>query len=297
MDVVVYSRGKCFKTTADYSNLESCTINVEEDCELEVESFDTEYNYDFLIVNSVPYSGEGISNGPDGVFVAEGEEIIFTSDISNTGIGFDICANPSTAPTVPSETDESFSTENLYYIIAGIVLFLSLLLIFTFCKYSKKKNNRQPQVVEGRQNRRLQADKGERDHAPKSEMLSQQSIEGAVEIGMIEPGIISQVRSEHVRDESQDSNLRPVFSFSENDVDPVPLFETDRAAKGGPYVDRKDEMPEPPAINLAPEATELDQEADSGPLADLPPPYYHEAPPEYQAEGEVMDVKEGARKE
>jgi hypothetical protein len=63
---------------------------------LEVLSFRTETNYDFLYVNGVGYSG---FNGPVGVAVQQGSSISFTSDVSVSYEGFKVCLVASSLET------------------------------------------------------------------------------------------------------------------------------------------------------------------------------------------------------
>jgi hypothetical protein len=87
----------CFRSPnypSNYSNYESCTITVaaSEAVTLSVEAFSVEAapfcGYDSLTVNGNMFCG---TSGPDGVQVAAGATIIFTSDDSVTSTGFEIC--------------------------------------------------------------------------------------------------------------------------------------------------------------------------------------------------------------
>jgi len=271
LSLTLYLGGTCFRTLSDYNDYETCTINVETDCVLEVKSFDTEVNYDYLTVNGQGYSG---STGPDGVFVVAGQEIQFSSDGSFVGSGFNICGSPYSAH-IPSSApnDDSFETfKNIYYMIAAVfVLFICCLCIFfRMNRQSKKNNDRRVPNVEDRRNRRPQPHGGGKD-LPKSGFLSQQSIEGVVDVVKIEPDARQTRR--HQRDESD--HLRPVFSFSDRVEVPIPSFESEPAVSGGQHLE---ELPESPDIELAPPAEEASQSvlalpADIAPPADLPPPY------------------------
>ena len=83
--------GTCFRSSNypwGYGNNENCTITVNTATTLSVTTFDTESGYDHLTVNGVFYSG---TSGPDGVQVAAGATITFTSDDFVTWTGFEIC--------------------------------------------------------------------------------------------------------------------------------------------------------------------------------------------------------------
>jgi len=282
MNVNVYSFGTCVKTTTAYSNYDNCTIDVLEDCELEVKSFDTESGYDFLKVNGEEYAGSGVAYGPEDVFVMEGHNITFYADISNTGTGFDICAKratgaPSNAPTRSSTDFEHLvSTPNLYYIIA-CAPFVFCAIIFSCFMTSKQKkyNNPEQHIDEGGQVHRMQqADGVWRDNGPKSGPLSEQNIEGVRDIELIEPRPLVQ----------KDSDNRPVYTFCSHDEIPMPQFESDLTIRDVPLEYLKDEMPDSTPGNLAPAATEIwdadwNQVANLGPPADLPPPYDDLGPP------------------
>jgi len=302
LSMELYNRNSCFRTTSYWSYSQTCTINVEKDCELIVKSFYTVENDDTLEVNGIAYSGNGVSQSPHGMFVPEGEEIEFSADASTFvrpyDSEFDICATSS----APSDSDDSDSTTllsngNMYIIIAG-VLFLCCLCTFFFARRSQKKNDRRVDGAEGRRNRRQQAQGGEGAIIPKEGLLPQQSIEGAVQIGMVEPG--TRPKGPNVRSESD--NLRPVFSFSEQEEILMPSFESDLAAIGEPPADVKEDLPELPSVELAPPAELASQSnlaalADIAPPADVPPPYDPEAPPDYEPEEGLGEGKQGVRRE
>jgi len=135
-NVMIYNRGTCFKTTGDYENLDTCTINVLEDCQLEVHSFHTESVYDILSVNGAFYSG---AVGPDRVNVSHREVITFTADYSITSHGFDICCLASSS-VVDSSNSElhgfmDFASENLCFVI-GVVTLLGCFVLYLCSRIS-----------------------------------------------------------------------------------------------------------------------------------------------------------------
>jgi hypothetical protein len=90
----VDSTATCFRSpnygVDYYGNYEDCAITVtgHQAVALLVTAFSTESDYDSLTVAGLPYSG---SSSPDGVQVAAGTTITFTSDGSVTRPGFEIC--------------------------------------------------------------------------------------------------------------------------------------------------------------------------------------------------------------
>ena len=74
----------------NYDSNDICNMTVLQGAKLEVQSFSTELNYDFLYINGEAYSG---SDGPDGVRVRAGDVIRFTSDDNTVKSGFQICAS------------------------------------------------------------------------------------------------------------------------------------------------------------------------------------------------------------
>ena len=76
--------------------------------------FDTELNYDLLIINDVSYSGtEPISQ----IVTSSTFNIRFTSDSSVTATGFEVhweCALETTTP-IPTETDSSGTYKTIYH--------------------------------------------------------------------------------------------------------------------------------------------------------------------------------------
>jgi hypothetical protein len=90
----VSNSAMCFRSPnfpSNYDNYQQCTITVGWRTRLSVTAFSTESSYDPLTVNGMPYSG---TSGPDGVWVAAGTTITFTSDGSSTRSGFEICGAP-----------------------------------------------------------------------------------------------------------------------------------------------------------------------------------------------------------
>ena len=85
--------GTCFTSPgwpSNYGNRESCTIAVDTDVSLVVQSFATEDGWDKLTVNGVQYSGSGY--GLEGLVVRAGDVINWRSDFGVTAAGFSICS-------------------------------------------------------------------------------------------------------------------------------------------------------------------------------------------------------------
>jgi hypothetical protein len=97
------SAGSCFRSPnypSFYDDNQQCSINVAAaPVTLSVTTFSTEGDFDWLTVNGRQYSG---TSGPDGVEVAIGSTISFTSDESERRPGFEICGAPSPAPIWPT---------------------------------------------------------------------------------------------------------------------------------------------------------------------------------------------------
>jgi hypothetical protein len=96
----------CFRSPnypSNYSDYESCTITASEAVTLSVAAFsveaETSCGFDSLTVNGVQYCS---TLGPDGVQVAAGATITFTSDDAITSTGFEICGPPPPPPLVAS---------------------------------------------------------------------------------------------------------------------------------------------------------------------------------------------------
>ena len=106
--------GNCF-SSLDYGNYESCTFTIIGGGMLNVVSFNTENNYDKLTVGGTQYDG---TTGPQGVVVSAGEEISWSSDVSSTRSGFEICfeGEPCVASNSPSDDG---SDGNIYCIGRG----------------------------------------------------------------------------------------------------------------------------------------------------------------------------------
>ena len=84
-----------------YNSSQQCTIQANQNVQLSVSAFSTEADYDFLTVNGVQYSGDGVNRGPVGVSVAAlTSNITWESDGSVVSTGFEICAvgKPRLAP-------------------------------------------------------------------------------------------------------------------------------------------------------------------------------------------------------
>ena len=101
----VASDATCFRSPnypSNYDINQQCIITVaaHEEVTLSVTAFTTELGYDYLTVNGFRYSD---TSGPEGVQVAAGSTIDFSSDFSVIRSGFEICgacplsmnANPS----------------------------------------------------------------------------------------------------------------------------------------------------------------------------------------------------------
>lgn len=275
----IYRNGACFKTSYNgYQDDDTCTIYVLADCELEVNSFDTELDYDTLSVNGILYSG---SMGPDGVWVAEGEEITFSADDSTTG-SFDICGSPSPAPT---DNELLLDIENLgiYLIIAGFFL-LACIVLYVVHKMSKKHKRKIWQDVEGGQELWQRMQRGEVRRPSEKSIHQPQSVEGTVEVVEFNPQV-ELVKNGALASNSSSihSDRRPIFSLNESySEQPLPDFETESSSnviENQPGEEIQD-ISEQAHLDLAPPA-----------LAppDLAPPEW-EAPPPY----EPVEELEGA---
>ena len=96
------SSATCFRSPnypSNYNNNQQCAITAREQVTLSVTAFDTEVGWDKLTVNGVQYSG---STGPEGVQVAAGSTITWTSDDADFFSGFEICTGGTGA--FPSQT-------------------------------------------------------------------------------------------------------------------------------------------------------------------------------------------------
>jgi len=284
MNVVLHRYKTCFATTSDYDNYDTCTINVEEDIELEVISFDTELYYDYMYVNGQGYSG---SNGPDGVFVEEGQEITFSADSSNTGDGFDICGTLSSSPTDSSDSNSTwdFITERIDVIIISIGIALVICMLLYICNKMFRKEKREviPDHREGMRPR-LQV-RGEVGGNSGRSLVAEQSVEGGVDLKEIGQSV---GHSRYVAEHSFD-DVRPLYSITctENDH-PIPILDTeinifDVSSEDGHVIGSKDESYFE-AIELAPPA-----------FADMAPPDYKEAPPAYQPLEVEVEESEGLK--
>ena len=102
----VASDATCFHSPnypSNYDNNQQCTITVaaHEEVTLSVTAFTTELGYDYLTVNGFRYSD---TSGPEGVHVAAGSTIDFSSDHSVIRSGFEICgACPLSVNAIPPE--------------------------------------------------------------------------------------------------------------------------------------------------------------------------------------------------
>ena len=73
----------------DYGNDEHCTIMALRPLGITVTEFDTESGHDHLTIGGTQYSG---SQGPQGLWIAPGTQLVWTSDASGTKAGFKLCA-------------------------------------------------------------------------------------------------------------------------------------------------------------------------------------------------------------
>jgi hypothetical protein len=101
----VASDATCFRSPnypSRYNHNDNCAITVtaHEAVTLSVTAFETDWG-DYLTVAGVPYQGTRYlgTSGPDGVEVAAGASITFTSDSYGTRTGFEVCGACLRAPT------------------------------------------------------------------------------------------------------------------------------------------------------------------------------------------------------
>ena len=90
------TEGNCIKATnnALYDRRENCEWTISSDATLLVKSFDLEPMIDFVFVNDIGYSGNGISDDGttiNGLSVSAGDTISFLSDGAVEFPGFEIC--------------------------------------------------------------------------------------------------------------------------------------------------------------------------------------------------------------
>ena len=86
------SSGDCFRSPnypAPYNNFDRCTMSILQGTTLQVDFFDIQDQFDTLTVGGVEYSG---NQGPTGVLVSPGDEILFEADGTTTLPGFEICS-------------------------------------------------------------------------------------------------------------------------------------------------------------------------------------------------------------
>ena len=103
-DCQLLNDGTCVTTgPGNYANNERCTIRADADVTLSVVSFATEGCCDRLEVGSEGSGARRFSgtSGPQGVHVAAGEYLRWSSDGSMTYTGFTICATPYTGAPLP----------------------------------------------------------------------------------------------------------------------------------------------------------------------------------------------------
>jgi hypothetical protein len=77
----------CTSPSGTYNNNEDCTVTFPPSSVLTSDFFSTEFRYDKVTVNGVPYSG---SPGPNGVVASS---MTWSSDGSVVNSGWKICAN------------------------------------------------------------------------------------------------------------------------------------------------------------------------------------------------------------
>ena len=112
--------GNCFTSPnfpANYDNDEYCTIVVDTDASLVVQSFATEAGYDFLTVGGVAYAGSG--DGLDGLVVRAGDIITWSSDNRINAAGFSICSGGTCPSSAHAQRLISSRTKMLCVLSAG----------------------------------------------------------------------------------------------------------------------------------------------------------------------------------
>jgi hypothetical protein len=115
--------GNCFTSPnfpAKYDNDEYCTILVDTDVSLVVQSFATEAGYDYLIVNDVDYyAGSGV--GLEGLVVRAGSNFTWFSDYTVTDQGFSICSGGTCPSSAHAQRLISSRTKMLCVLSVGMV--------------------------------------------------------------------------------------------------------------------------------------------------------------------------------
>ena len=82
--------GRCVTDgEGDYGNNENCEVQALRPLVATATEFNTESGYDQLTVAGTAYDG---TTGPQGVALDAGAEMVFTSDGSQTGSGYKVCA-------------------------------------------------------------------------------------------------------------------------------------------------------------------------------------------------------------
>ena len=106
--------GACVRSPnypSNYGNSQSCTItptSLAVGQLLSATAFDTESNYDLLVVNGVAYSG---TSGPSGVVL--GSAFTWSSDVSFSYAGWEVCAHAALGPsTCPPSCPPSWIADN-----------------------------------------------------------------------------------------------------------------------------------------------------------------------------------------
>jgi hypothetical protein len=88
----------CVSTGAgSYGNDELCTVVAQQAFTISATSFETENSYDTVTVGGTAYSGDsscspGCNGAPQYVFMAAGEELVWSSDVTVARSGWEICA-------------------------------------------------------------------------------------------------------------------------------------------------------------------------------------------------------------
>lgn len=111
-DCLVSANGQCVSSPnypGSYSNDEACAIVTQQSTSnVKVEEFHTEECCDKLTVDGVDYAGD---HGPAGISLNVGASLSWRSDHSSTHGGWQICAEPDTAPVLLQLLESSKANE------------------------------------------------------------------------------------------------------------------------------------------------------------------------------------------